>query len=93
MAVIRPIPPQRATPAGSAPVQDAGHDLAAPMAGTVVSIEVTPGQQVGAGEVLCVLEAMKMKNPLRSPAAGTVTEIVAQAGQSVAYGDVLVRLS
>jgi acetyl-CoA/propionyl-CoA carboxylase biotin carboxyl carrier protein len=62
------------------------------MPGTILSVEVTPGQTVESGQVVCVLEAMKMKNPLRAARGGTVLQIMVQVGQGVAYGDVLVRL-
>lgn len=66
--------------------------LRAPMHGMVVAPTVQPGDAVGAGEGLLVLEAMKMEHVLRSERAGTVLEIVVRAGDAVAEGDVLVRL-
>jgi biotin carboxyl carrier protein len=61
------------------------------MPGTILSVEVKEGQQVEVGQVLCVLEAMKMKNPLRATRAGTITEICIAAGMTVPYGEVLIR--
>ena len=52
-----------------------------------------PGDAVEAGQVVCVLEAMKMKNPIRISFSGVVAAVPATAGQNVAYGDVLVRLA
>jgi glutaconyl-CoA/methylmalonyl-CoA decarboxylase subunit gamma len=46
--------------------------MSPPMPGTIISIDVKPGQQVEAGQVVCVLEAMKMKNPIRVNVAATV---------------------
>jgi biotin carboxyl carrier protein len=69
-----------------------GASITAPMPGTIIAISVTAGQQVDPGQVVCVLEAMKMKNPIRSPHGGVVAEIHVQPGQSVAHGDPLVRL-
>ena len=63
------------------------------MPGTILTIQVTPGQPVNAGDVLCILEAMKMKNPIRASHAGTVTEIAVETGQTVAYGDLLVKIT
>jgi biotin carboxyl carrier protein len=65
--------------------------LRAPMPGMVVRILVEPGQAVGAGAGLVVLEAMKMENELKAPAAGTVGAVRAQAGQAVEKGQVLVE--
>jgi glutaconyl-CoA/methylmalonyl-CoA decarboxylase subunit gamma len=68
-----------------------GNEITAPMPGTILSLEVKEGQQVEVGQVLCILEAMKMKNPLRATHAGTVTEICVAAGMTVPYGEVLIR--
>jgi len=78
-----------ATPAGA--VDDGA--IIAPLPGTILSIAVNVGQRVEAGQVLCVLEAMKMKNPIRATHAGTVAEVAIETGQTVAYGDLLVRLA
>jgi len=63
------------------------------MPGTILSVAVAAGQAVEVGEVVCVLEAMKMKNPIRATQTGIVAEVMAQPGRTVAYGDLLVRLS
>lgn len=81
--VTRPV-----APVGS----EASAEVVAPMPGTILSVVVAVGDQVGPGAVLCVLEAMKMKNPIRSASAGEVLEIHVRPGQSVAYGDLLLRL-
>jgi glutaconyl-CoA/methylmalonyl-CoA decarboxylase subunit gamma len=81
-----------ATPA-NANVANGGHDVTAPMPGTILSVDVHVGDTVEAGHVVCILEAMKMKNPIRVSYNGTVSEIAVTAGQAVAYGDVLVRLA
>ncbi len=62
------------------------------MPGTVVSIIAQEGQAVEAGQVLVVLEAMKMENEIMAPGAGTVRQIAVKAGDSVNGGDVLVVL-
>jgi acetyl-CoA/propionyl-CoA carboxylase biotin carboxyl carrier protein len=59
------------------------------MQGTVVKVLVKPGDTVGAGQAVCVLEAMKMENNIVSELAGTVTEVRVKAGQSVGSGDVI----
>ena len=70
-----------------------GSLVSAPMPGTILSVEVCAGQPVEAGQVVCLLEAMKMKNPVRTAKAGTVAEICVSAGQTVSYGEPLVRLA
>ena len=67
----------------------ASGSLLAPMPGTVVRVAVEVGAQVAAGDVVLVLEAMKMQHTVSAPTAGTVTEINVKAGQQVAAGDVL----
>lgn len=67
----------------------ASGSLLAPMPGTVVKVAVEADQQVEAGDVVLVLEAMKMQHTVTAPAAGTVTEINVQPGAQVAAGEVL----
>jgi biotin carboxyl carrier protein len=62
----------------------------APMPGTILSIKVNSGQQVNQGDVLLILEAMKMENEVSAPVSGTVKAINATVGASVNPGDVLV---
>jgi oxaloacetate decarboxylase alpha subunit len=64
----------------------------APMAGNIVRIAVNPGQQVEAGEVVVVLEAMKMETDVRAPVAGAVGEIKVKEGDAVALGATLLTL-
>lgn len=63
--------------------------VTAPMTGKIVSIKVGKGEQVKAGQVLCILEAMKMENEITAPVAGTVREILVSEGASVSEGDPL----
>jgi len=67
--------------------------LTAPMPGTIVSIEVAVGDTIQRGQVVFILEAMKMKNVLQSPHNGKVAEVLARPGQKVDMGDVLVRFA
>ncbi len=64
----------------------------APIPGLIVKVLVTPGQAVGEGETLLILEAMKMENDVRAPHAGTVHEVRAAAGMQVGLGQVLVSI-
>jgi biotin carboxyl carrier protein len=66
--------------------------LVAPMPGTVVRVEAAPGAAITAGQVLVVLEAMKMEHSVRAPHDGTVAEILVSQGQAVDQGTVLVVL-
>lgn len=66
-------------------------DLTAPLPGTVVDVFVKAGDEVEAGKVVLIIEAMKMKNSIRSTHAGKVTEIVVSAGQTVAHKQTLVK--
>ncbi|TAJ46910.1 MAG: ATP-grasp domain-containing protein [Herbiconiux sp.] len=64
----------------------------APMRGEVTRVDVVPGDAVGVGDVLLVIEAMKMELPIRATAASTVREVKVAAGQPVTSGDLLVLL-
>ena len=67
--------------------------IAVPMQGTIVKVSVEVGQAVQVGEVVCVLEAMKMENNIAADVAGTVAEIKVEAGQSVTNGEVVVVIT
>ena len=75
--------------------QDAaiGGNLAAPMPGKLLSFAVKVGEQVQAGQVLAVMEAMKMEHTVAAPASGTVAELLYAPGDQVAEGAPLLRLS
>ncbi|HEY1333395.1 MAG TPA: acetyl-CoA carboxylase biotin carboxyl carrier protein subunit [Myxococcaceae bacterium] len=68
-------------------------DVPAHITGTVWKVEVSVGQKVAAGDVLVILESMKMEMPVEAPEAGTVKEIRCQPTQPVNEGDVLVVLT
>jgi len=68
----------------------AGRDaVVSPMQGTVLSVEVAEGDSVEAGQVLCIVEAMKMENEVHAHRSGTVTELMVAAGQPIGTGQVI----
>ena len=76
--------------AGKAAVS--GDTVASPMQGSVIKVNVSEGDEVAEGDVLLVLEAMKMENPVKAHKAGTVTGLAAEAGGQVSKGAVLMEL-
>ena len=83
-----PAPPPKA----AAPVAAGATTVSAPMPGKVLSINVKAGDAVKSGDVLLILEAMKMQNEIMAPADGTVSDVRVSAGQTVATGDVMIVL-
>lgn len=65
----------------------------APMPGTILKVNVTAGQRVKSGDVLMILEAMKMENEIMAPKDGTVASVDVQAGSSVENGTLLCSIS
>ena len=63
--------------------------IEAPIPGKILSVSVTPGNSVNEGDTICVIEAMKMENPILSPVTGSVTEVRVSPDQVVKTGQVL----
>ena len=78
-----------AAPAAPAAPTASGTQVKAPMPGTILAVKASAGQAVKAGDVIVVLEAMKMENDIVAPCDGTVKEIVVTKGTTVNTDDVL----
>lgn len=78
-----------AAPAPAAKPATGGETVSSPMPGTILSVNVTNGATVKKGDVLMVLEAMKMENEIMSPCDGTVTSVNVSKGAAVETGAVL----
>lgn len=89
-----PQPKVQSTPQPvSTPAPSGGSSIvSAPMPGTIFEVRVNVGQQVKKGEVLLILEAMKMENEIMAPNDGVVSHISVSKGASVSSGDALVTL-
>ncbi len=92
-AVSAPAATAAAPATAPAPSAGGAGTVAAPMPGTVLSIKVAAGQAVKRGDVLLILEAMKMENEITATADGVVKALRVQAGATVNTGDPLVELS
>ena len=76
-----------------APMAAGQSRVVAPMPGAIFQVRVKEGQSVQAGQVLIVMEAMKMESPVNAPINGTVARILVREGDNVGEGDVLVEIS
>ena len=93
-AIVPTAAPVAAPAAAPAPVAApvAGDAVTAPMPGNILKVNVTPGQAVKEGDVLVVLEAMKMENEILAPKACTVKQVLVSKGSTVDTGATLVVL-
>lgn len=78
--------PAAAAAAGTTPVNS-------PMPGTILDVKVAVGQAVKEGDLVCILEAMKMENEIYAPCAGSIAQVLVTKGQSVDTGTPLVSIS
>ena len=82
-----PAPAPAAAPAG------AGEQITAPMPGTILDVKVSAGQAVKSGDVLMILEAMKMENEIMAPHDGTITAVSVSKGAAVESGTLLCTIA
>ncbi|HEX5808203.1 MAG TPA: biotin/lipoyl-containing protein [Anaerolineales bacterium] len=68
-------------------------ELTAPLPGTVIEVFVKAGDTIETGQIILVIEAMKMKNSIRSTRAGKIADVLTGAGQTVAHKQILVRFT
>ena len=80
-------------PVASPSVAGEGQCVESPMPGTILKVNVAAGQTVKEGDLLVVLEAMKMENEIFAPKSGTVSQVAVSKGASVNTGDVLVVIA
>ena len=91
-AATAPVAAPAAAPAPAAAAPVAGDAVTAPMPGNILKVNVTAGQAVKEGDVLVVLEAMKMENEILAPKACTVKQVLVSKGSTVDTGATLVVL-
>jgi acetyl-CoA/propionyl-CoA carboxylase biotin carboxyl carrier protein len=84
--------PKARTRGGAGAGAASGDSVTAPMQGTVVKVAVDEGQEVAAGDLVAVLEAMKMENPVTAHKAGTITGLSVTAGDAITQGTVLAEI-
>lgn len=83
----------KAKPVVAAPVATGSTKVVAPMPGKIVDVKVNVGQSVKEGDLVAILEAMKMENEVFAPSAGTVASVNVTAGTAVETNDVIITLN
>ena len=82
-----------AKPAPKATGAQGANKVTSPMPGTILDVKVSVGQSVKKGDVVCILEAMKMENEIPAPCDGVIASINVQKGASVAANDILASIN
>ncbi|MBE6678344.1 MAG: acetyl-CoA carboxylase biotin carboxyl carrier protein subunit [Ruminococcaceae bacterium] len=88
-----PTAPASAAPAAPVAVPADGNKVTSPLPGTLLKLVAKQGATVAEGDLLCVIEAMKMENEIRSPYNGTVTSVIASEGAMLNAGDVILVIA
>lgn len=89
-APSRPIAPAAASP--PVVVSGSGNAVTAPMPGKIISVKVSKGQQVQTGDVVLILEAMKMEQEIKAPSGGTIADILVNPGDTVKKEQALILI-
>jgi oxaloacetate decarboxylase alpha subunit len=79
--------------AAAAPAAGSSEAVKAPLAGNIFKVLFKPGQQVASGEILVIMEAMKMETEVRAPKSGTVSSVAVKEGDTIELGQALVHLA
>lgn len=90
--IAAPVATEAVAPTPTPVVSGNGKELNAPMAGTILEVKVKMGQTVKVGDVVCILEAMKLENEVVADAAGVITCIAVDKGEAVQNGQLLVKI-
>ncbi len=91
-----PAPAIASTPAPTAPVasgSEGANKVTAPMPGTILDVKVSVGQTVKKGDIVCVLEAMKMENDIPAPCDGVIASVSVSKGSSVNANDIIATIN
>ena len=93
VAPVAPAPAAAPTPAPAAQGAAGAVVVSAPMPGNILDVKAKPGDSVKAGDVLMILEAMKMENEISAPQDGTIASVNVRKGDTVNSGDTLVTMN
>lgn len=83
----------KAAPKASPAANAGSNKVVAPMPGTILDVKVSVGQSVKKGDVICVLEAMKMENDIPAPCDGVIASVSVQKGASINANDIIATIN
>jgi oxaloacetate decarboxylase alpha subunit len=93
VTALAPVSGGQSTSAASAAPKQGGEELPSPLAGNIFRVDVAVGAQVAEGDIIVILEAMKMETEIRAPKSGQVTAVHVAVGDSVVTGDAIVSIA